>query len=225
MNLRVFFCVTVIFAAVLAHVTAMSVREANGPWRRNEGKLLFKLYKFRGRGHAYFQKKKLVNRLLNSQWYRCCSNKEKRIIGNLRSGKLQDTKYRTKWIAVTLTSRIGVSKKHFAFMNIQSGNSSICSQVSSFKFMNVFYCKALIGENIYVQAAIFLWIISNWETISLAINDKDAQSWICYLGCWFFFNFSRWEKKKCLCLLALFLRLLNLIASLMWSHFFLFISI
>lgn len=144
---------------------------------------------------------------------------------NLRCVKLQDTKYRTKLVAVTLTSRIGVSKKHFAFMNIQSRNSSICSQVSSFKFMNVFYCKALIGENIYVQAAIFLWIISNWETISLAINDKDAQSWICYLGCWFFFNFSRWEKKKCLCLLALFLRLLNLIVSLMWSHFFLFISI
>ena len=41
-------------------------------------------------------------------------------------------------------------------MNIQSGNSSIFSQVSSFKFMNVFYCKALIGENIYVQAAVFL---------------------------------------------------------------------
>lgn len=124
MNLRVFFCVTVIFAAVLGHVTAMSVREANGPWRRNEGKLLFKLYIFRGWGHAYFQKKKLVNRLLNSQRYR--------IIGNLRCGKLQDTKYRTKLIAVTLTSRIGVSKKTFCIY-----------EYSKWKFFNLLASKFL----------------------------------------------------------------------------------
>ena len=58
MKTHVFLCATVIFTAVLlCNVTAMSIQDADKPWRRDGGKLLAKLYNFEVGGSLVFKTK------------------------------------------------------------------------------------------------------------------------------------------------------------------------